>query len=278
MANRRNGQLRPMDYWPECTVFGCWLASTVGVAAKRLPEWFGPKLIARDVGLAASEGVFTLPICDNYPAGPLTVDTNFYEFIPAEESTQDNPPVMAAGDLVEGQEYVIVVTTTAGLYRYNINDVVKVVGKFNETPVLEFVRKGGDSSNLVGEKMDVSHLLNAIASAQQESGIQVTHFRVQADPQQMRYRFHVELPSPANGAREKLTTALECSLQSVNPYYAKWIKEKQLLPLEICVMKSGWFDRYVAEAMANGARHGQFKPSLLTLKPEPAHEKAESSS
>lgn len=272
---RREGKLRPMDYWPDCAVFGCWLGSTVGIPAKRLPEWFGSKLILRDVGLAASEGVFTLPTEDHQPFGPLTVDTNFYEFIPVGEADLEQPRALTAEQLTVGAEYVLVVTNTAGLYRYNINDVVRVVGLFNATPMLEFVRKGGDSANLAGEKMDITHLLDALTQAQQTSGVNVRHFRVQADPAQMCYRFHVELAQPSASAKEALTIELERALQSVNSYYAKWIKEKQLQPLVVCVMKPGWFDRYVSDAMAHGARHGQFKPTLLSLNPEPDHEKAE---
>lgn len=273
MAKQRGGKLRPMDYWPDCAVFGCWLGSTVGIPARHLPEWFGPSLILRDVGLAASEGVFTLPLEDNQPYGPLTVDTNFYEFIPVEEADQDQPPVLTAGQLTEGREYVLILTSAAGLYRYNINDVVRVVGKFNETPMLEFVRKGDDSSNLVGEKMDITHLIQALETAQKESGIAVQHFRVQADAEQWLYRYHVELHGAPSGARERLLPALEKGLLAANFNYAKWIKEKQLRPVEVCVMKPGWFERYVNDAMAHGARHGQFKPSLLTRKPEPEHEK-----
>lgn len=274
LAEQRSGLLRPMDYWPHCALFGCWLGSTVGVAAKRIPEWFGPSLVLRDVGLAASEGVFTLPVHDHLPYGPLTVDSNFYEFIPVDAADQGNPPVLAAWQLQQGQDYVLVITTMAGLYRYNINDVVRVVGFFNSTPLLEFVRKGSDNANLSGEKMDVAHLLEAVAKTAEVTGVAIGHFRVQADPEQMRYRFYLELAADAPSVNlGLLAKQLEQSTQAANPYYAKRIQEKQLLPLEVCLMKPGWFERYVNDAMAQGARHGQFKPALLTLCPEPAHER-----
>ncbi len=273
LAAQNSGRLRPMDYWPNCAVFGCWLGSTVGVAARRIPDWFSPSLALRDVGLAASEGVFTLPIQDNVPYGPLTVASNVYEFIPVADADQDDPPVLAAWELEVGAEYVLVITTLAGLYRYNINDVVRVAGKFNATPMLEFVRKGSDNANLAGEKMDVAHLLEAVDKAQKATGLHIAHFRVQADPQQMRYRFYLELSGgvPVDSL-DKLADELEQSLQAANAYYAKWINEKQLLPSTVCLMQAGWFDRYVNAAITQGARHGQFKPALLTLQPEPAHE------
>lgn len=275
MADARGGRLRPMDYWPDCAVLGCWLGSTVGIPTKLLPEWFGPNLVLRDVGLAASEGVFTLPTEDNQPFGPLTVDTSFYEFIPLEEEAQSEPTVLTAEQLEVGREYVLVVTTTSGLYRYNINDVVRVVGYYHETPMLEFSRKGGDSTNLTGEKMNVVQVIAAMEVAQKESGVVVRHFRVQADAGEFRYRFHVELENPCSRSCSLLEAALECSLKEANIYYGYKVQEKQLKPLLVCLMKPGWFNRYVADAMARGARHGQFKPTLLSMKPEPMHERAE---
>lgn len=273
MAEQNSGRLRPMHYWPGCAAFGCWLASTVGAAARDIPAWFGPNLVPRDLGLAASEGVFTLPFEDRTPFGPLTVASNYYEFIPVGESDRENPPVLNAWELQDGAEYVLVLTTTAGLYRYNINDVVRVRGWFQGTPMLEFIRKGSDSANLAGEKMEVSQILGAVEAARRATGLEIAHFRAQADADEMRYRFHLELRGPLPpGAKETLAAELEKALQAGNAYYAKWIGEKQLKPLEVRLMKPGWFDRYVEEAMANGARHGQFKPALLTMKPEPAHE------
>lgn len=271
---REKGTLRPMDYWPHCALLGCWLGSTVGVASKRLHEWFAPSLAVRDVGLAASEGVFTLPVADNVPYGPLTVDTNFYEFIPVENADETDPPTLTVDQLTVGSEYVIVITTSAGLYRYNINDVVRVTGMYHGTPMVEFVRKGSDSTNLAGEKMDISHILTAVESAQRESGIPILNFKVQADTEKFQYRFHVELDDRA-ADKVKLARALETNLATTNAYYAKWIREKQLNPLEICIMKPGWFERYVNLALLNGARHGQFKPTLLSIQPEPDHEKLE---
>lgn len=271
---REKGTLRPMDYWPNCALLGCWLGSTVGVASKRLPEWFAPSLTVRDVGLAASEGVFTLPVSDQVSSGPLTVDTCFYEFIPVENSDESDPPALTAEQLTVGSEYVIVITTSAGLYRYNINDVVRVTGMHHGTPMVEFVRKGSDCTNLSGEKMDISHILTTVESAQRESGVAILNFKVQADTEKFLYRFHVELGDPAADKR-KLAHALEKNLAATNSYYAKWINERQLSPLEVCVMKPGWFERYVNLALLNGARHGQFKPTLLSIQPEPDHEKLE---
>lgn len=267
----KDGRLRPKDYWPNAALLGCWLGSTVGMAASRLPEWFAPSLVVRDVGLAASEGVFSLPVENGVPYGPLTVDSNFYEFIPADETVSTSSNALTVEQLEDGHEYYIIVTNCAGLYRYHIKDVVRVVGRFNGTPMIQFVRKGSDTTNLVGEKMDISYVIDTIRALREEDRIPVLEFRVQADMERLLYRFHLELEEPVRDTRT-LAETLEGRLLQLNPFYAKWIKEKQLNPLEVRIMKPGWFQRYVDRALANGGRHGQFKPALLTTKGEPEDE------
>jgi len=39
-----------------------------------------------------------------------------------------NPTILLADEVEEGRNYFILFTTSGGLYRYNINDVVRVVG------------------------------------------------------------------------------------------------------------------------------------------------------
>ena len=52
----------------------------------------------------------------------------------------------------------MVVTTGGGLYRYPLRDVVEVVGFVNECPLLRFVGRARRVSDLVGEKLDESHV------------------------------------------------------------------------------------------------------------------------
>ena len=268
---KATGTLRPSQYWPDCSVLGCWLGSTVGVAARRMPDWYGPQLAKRDLGLATSEGIFTLPIQDDLPAGVLTVQTNFYEFFPA-DSDREKPPLLAH-ELEVGGEYNLIVTTPGGLYRYDIDDIVRVVAMHNQAPVLEFLRKGKETSNLAGEKMHVSYLIKAIREVQEQLGIEIAQFRAHADASISAYRVHLEFPRAAAPVDlKKLRLALEQAIVRGNKYYAARFGEGQLKPIELCVMKAGWFDRYVEGELARGARHGQFKPNLLTSSPEPEDE------
>ena len=60
----------------------------------------------------------------------------FFEFIPIEIGDSG---ILFADQVEVGKSYEVIITTVSGLYRYRLGDVVKVVGFFNNTPLLEFL-------------------------------------------------------------------------------------------------------------------------------------------
>jgi hypothetical protein len=67
-------------------------------------------------------------------------------------------------------------TTSAGLYRYDINDLVRVVDVYRDTPVIQFVRKGGGVSSITGEKLTESQVTTALLEALEREPLDVEHF------------------------------------------------------------------------------------------------------
>ena len=123
----RSGALLPSDVWePSRVLIGTWTGGSIGPYLRQLPRYFGATAV-RDLGLLASEGRMTLPFADDSPAGVLDIATHYFEFIPESEIDSAAPIVLGAHELEEGRSYFIVPTTGAGLYRYQIFDLVRVV-------------------------------------------------------------------------------------------------------------------------------------------------------
>src|SRR5262249_51371614 len=130
----------------------------------------------RDIGLIASEGRMTIPVADGTPSGLLDVVGHFFEFIPEEEADRPNPVVLGAHELQEGRAYFILLTTSFGLYRYHIHDLVRVTGFHKRTPLLEFLSKGAHFANITGEKLSEYHVSGAMADALKELDLSVTAY------------------------------------------------------------------------------------------------------
>lgn len=267
---KSDGTLRPREYWPRLQLIGCWKGGTVGVRLKEFARWFGEKIPRRDLGYMASEGQMTLPISDSGSAGILAIDENFYEFIPETEIDSPSPTTLTCAEIEEGKNYYLLLTTPGGLYRYDINDVVRVAGFFNRTPLIEFVRKGRDVTNITGEKLHVHQVVQALEQAQSATGIVVRHFRAFADLEKSRYAFLVEFdgPHPTEHALSQLLGELDTCLQDLNIEYAQKRESGRLGAPILCVMKPGWFERKANAVLESGARDTQFKAQLLSSAPE----------
>ena len=214
----------------------------------------------------------TLPISDFGAAGILDVSANFYEFIPEAEIDGAQPTTLTCEELSEGENYYPILTTPDGLYRYDINDVVRVAGFYNRAPMLEFIRKGRDVTSITGEKVHVNQWIEAMAAAQRGAGIEVQHFRACADAEKSRYVFAVELPGAGPGidGLTLLLRELDGGLAKLNIEYAQKRASGRLAAPVLWMMKPGWFER--GSRPAKLGREAQFKARLLSVTPEDPEE------
>ena len=71
-----------------------------------------------------------------------------FEFVEREKHESGGGDFLDLHELEDGREYYVFVTTGEGLYRYDMNDIVRVNGRFFATPALEFVQKGKGVTNI----------------------------------------------------------------------------------------------------------------------------------
>jgi hypothetical protein len=267
---KHDGALRPKEYWPRLQLIGCWKGGSAGVRLKEFARWFAKTTPVRDLGYMASEAQMTLPVFDSGSAGILAIDENFYEFIPESEINSPAPTILTCSELEEGNFYYMVLTTAGGLYRYDINDVVRVAGFYNQTPLIEFVRKGRDVTNITGEKLHINQVIDAMARAQRASAVAVQHFRACADVEKSLYVFSVELDGvmPSRESLLQLLQELDLGLRELNIEYAQKRESRRLGAPVLCLMKPGWFERKAEIILQRGGRDTQFKAQLLCTTPE----------
>ena len=272
--SKRGSSLLPADYWPRLSLIGCWKGGTVGHYLEKFPAWFDPEgrrpIPVRDWGYLASEARGSIPLTDEGSAGVLTVASNVFEFVPvadleAHPDDRAQWPFLHIGELEEGQEYYIFFTTTGGLYRYDINDVIKVVGYYNRTPQIVFLRKGRGMTNLTGEKISVNQVITVMQKASQATGAVVDHFRAEADINASRYLFRVEFATRTDeNARKTFLKLIDEELKRINIEYKTKRDSQRLKAPVLHVMKEGWYERGRKQQVESGMRAFQAKTQLLT--------------
>jgi hypothetical protein len=264
---RSSGELRPTEVWPDLAAVLCWKGGTMPLYFRQLQRWF-PGVPIRDRGYLASEGCGSIPLTDGGSAGALAVTTSFFEFIPVEARDQANPPVLTAGELQPNRDYYVLFTTSAGLYRYDINDVIRVVDFYHDIPLIEFVRKGRGMTSLTGEKLAEQQVTAAVMSTVEGIGQEdlVRHFS--AVPQfgeTPRYAFFLELGHAASDEQlQQLAARLDHALCEANVEYETKRESLRLGSPLLKIVAPGTFDTYRQERVSSGAPEAQVKIPHLT--------------
>lgn len=140
--------------WPQLSLLSAWDSSTSAIWAEQLKHQL-PFVVFQGKGLWATEGVVTIPFKDHKV---LAIDSHFYEF-----KDLESLEVIPAWRVKVGKDYQPILWTSSGLLRYQLQDRVKAVGMFGDTPCFEFISRL-QSTDLVGEKIGsqwVSDLLRS---------------------------------------------------------------------------------------------------------------------
>jgi hypothetical protein len=182
----RTGRLEPRDAWPNLRALSCWKGGTMPLYLRNLPQHFGD-IPVRDLGYSASEGRGSTPLVNAGAAGVVSLTSHFFEFLPAEQRDSPSPAYLTCDELKTDCEYYVYFTTSGGLYRYDINDLVRVVDFYRNTPVIEFVRKGEGVSSITGEKLTESQVTAALVEVTGRHGFDVKHFTACAEWSQPPY-------------------------------------------------------------------------------------------
>ncbi len=123
----------------------------------------------------ASEGFFGIqydPGCDDML---LMLDYGiYYEFIPFSEIHKDSPKVIGLDEITIGEQYALLISTNAGLWRYKIGDTVQ----FTSTEPYRIKISGRTKHfiNAFGEEVVVENAERAIAEASEVTGAQINNF------------------------------------------------------------------------------------------------------
>ena len=206
----------------------------------------------------ASEGYFGTQSDPNDPSLLLMIDYGvFYEFIPLEDVGKDNPRVYPLEEVELGKNYALVISTSAGLWRYMIGDTVKFT---NKRPY-KFIITGRTKHfiNAFGEELIVDNAEKGLAKACAATGAQITDYSAAPvfmdEYAKCRHQWLIEFAQMPDDV-EKFAHILDDTLKEVNSdYEAKRQNDLALQPLEIIVARKGLFHDWLDQKGKLGGQH-----------------------
>lgn len=195
----------------------------------------------------ASEGFFAYQDQQHEKGMLLQLNSGiFYEFIKAEEFFDKHPKRITIKDVALNTNYVMIISTTAGLWAYNIGDTVE----FTSLAPYRIIVSGRIKHfiSAFGEHVIGKEVEQALKEAIQGSNIQVSEFTVapQINPYSglPYHEWFIEFENEPESL-SRLTEKIEMSLQNQNSYYFDLIKGKVLQPLKITSVKKNGFQDYM---------------------------------
>ena len=212
----------------------------------KLFESIGKKIDCIEL-FPASEGFFAFQ--DSQDNEGLLLNTNsgiFFEFIPVAEFSNDKPARLTLKDVKPNENYVLIVSSNAGLWAYNTGDTVKFVSiepyrLLVTGRIKHFISAFGE--HVIGEEVE-----GALMTAAKEEGIHITEFTVAPFiSQNGKKSYHEwfiefeELPEDI----ETFSERVDANLRKKNVYYDDLIKGNILDHLKISVIKKGGFIDYM---------------------------------
>jgi hypothetical protein len=264
-----NGRFTVPEIWPELTAILTATGGSFRFYRDQLRPFLGNLPVFSPL-YGASEAMIGLGYSaarDDYLMLPGPA---YIELLPVEEAAVSDVRPIPASDAKPGRCYEIVVTTLAGLTRYRLDDIVRVVDFHGQTPLIEFVERHGQIIDVIGEKTAEHHIVEAVEKACRSVNAPLVDYFVtpDAEHQPARYLLAIEaLPGDFKEA-DLLLRAVEAELCRTSPDYAEERELGTLANMAAVLLKPGAFERIRAQRIAAGAAPSQVKtPHVI---PDPA--------
>ncbi|KAL8227867.1 hypothetical protein R6Q57_015451 [Mikania cordata] len=257
------------ELFPNCKYIYAIMTGSMEPYLKKLRVYAGGvRLLSADYG--SSEGWIGVNVNPELPPEmtSFTVLPNigYFEFIPLtniNDIDSIEPKPIGLTDVQIGEEYEVVVTNVAGLYRYRLGDVVKVIGFHNSTPKLQFVCR----SNLMltinidkNTEKDLQLSVEAAAKLLTTEKLEVVDFTSHVDLKTDPGHYVIFWEVNGDASDELLKECCNCLDKSfVDAGYVSSRKVKAIGPLELRVLKRGTFQKILDHYVGLGSALNQFK-------------------
>ncbi|MEI7588070.1 MAG: GH3 auxin-responsive promoter family protein [Chitinophagia bacterium] len=183
----------------------------------------------------------------------------FFEFVPFDDINFDangemveDPATLLIHEVEEGKDYGILISTSAGAWRYLIGDTVRFIDKENAEIIITGRTK--HFLSLVGEHLSVDNMNKAIQLVSEELNVSIPEYCVAGEPVGSFFGHHWYVACDQNIEESILMNKIDEKLCALNDDYA--IERKSALKeVRMTILKEENFMTFLKEKGKVGGQH-----------------------
>ncbi len=249
--------------WPLFTWAYGMVGANLEIYVEKLRRYIGDAPM-HNMGYAAAEGFFSVPVEINAKDSVLLPYCILFEFLPLDAPEGMRPLMM--WELEVGKEYEVIVTNFSGLYRYRMEDVVRVSGMYNNTPKIELLYRLNLGMNIANEKTStqmVDWVATQISSIKQNPFVGHSFYSdYSSNPPH--YVMLVETENPIGDSEcKEYEKLLDEKMIECNEKYFKYRRWGMIGDPEVLPLKKGAYAGYNDLLRSRGVVLNQVKPVTI---------------
>jgi hypothetical protein len=258
-------EFTPANIWPNLFLINCIKSKTNQIYLENLRKKIGKNdIIIRDPGIYSSEGRISLCLEENSLAGIIPANESFFEFLEQKNGMSVGTP-KTADKVKKGKEYLVIITTPEGLYRYDMGDLVKVTGFRGKLPLIEFVNRN-NYLNIAGELAHENILIESMQMAMKTANIELRSFTfipLISPTRKPRYEVLIEpMKEMSKAESRKFLKIIDDSLQKNISDYRQMRNEFGRMDFpRLSILKKGSYDSFDKKRITGS---GQPKPIYVS--------------
>jgi acyl-CoA synthetase (AMP-forming)/AMP-acid ligase II len=257
---KSEGKLTPKLALPQMSFVATACGGTSDFYFERFPSYFEDIPIFGAV-YSSAESMFSIYPDVNQDASVLAITSAFFEFIPEDQWEKEHPKTLLATEVKVGQRYRILSTNYGGFYRYDVGDVVEVVGFYHTAPLIVFRYRNGGFVSSTTEKTTEFHVTQVMQAIQQEFNLHLEDFCITLSEKDFpaRYLVNIELaPGYQLEKPQALLTSFDNKLKEFNTHY-EISRRDTIPPPRLRILSAGSFAIIRQRQLQKGIPDSQLK-------------------
>jgi hypothetical protein len=183
----------------------------------------------------------------------------FFEFIPFDNKNFDqdgniieNPVALQINEVEEGKDYALLISTSAGAWRYLIGDTIRFTSK--ERSEIIITGRTKHYLSLVGEHLSVDNMNRAIQMVSEELNLSIPEFTVTGVPDGLFFAHQWYIASETAADPELIRNKIDENLKQLNDDYA--VERKSALKdIRVKVLAPEVFMEFMRSTGKEGGQH-----------------------